>query len=273
MTVKNDKVLVEATQVALEALQEVTAKDLIGPHQGYKIEGERLVTHYFRCENPGYVGWQWAVTITRVPRSRTVTVCEVDLLPGKEALLAPPWIPWADRLRPEDVTRKDVLPYQIDDPRLEQGYEAVDTKTLDDEEDADRQFIYELGLGRKRVLSKEGRAETAKRWLASEAGPVRTAIRRGATCSSCGFMIKLAGSMRRVFGVCTNEWSPDDGRVVALNHGCGAHSETDEPDHSTPWPVTATLLNEGDVEIVKQEEYEKLAEGKPSESLQENRQG
>ena len=29
------------------------------------------------------------------------------------------------------------------------------------------------------------------------------------------------------FGVCTNEWSPFDGRVVSLDAGCGAHSETD----------------------------------------------
>jgi hypothetical protein len=28
-----------------------------------------------------------------------------------------------------------------------------------------------------------------------------------------------------MFGVCTNEYAPDDGRVVAADHGCGAHSE------------------------------------------------
>jgi hypothetical protein len=30
-----------------------------------------------------------------------------------------------------------------------------------------------------------------------------------------------------VFGVCANEWSPSDARVVSLDHGCGAHSEVD----------------------------------------------
>lgn len=29
-----------------------------------------------------------------------------------------------------------------------------------------------------------------------------------------------------MFGVCANKMAPDDGRVVALAHGCGAHSET-----------------------------------------------
>ena len=33
------------------------------------------------------------------------------------------------------------------------------------------------------------------------------------------------GPLGRVFGVCANEFAPDDGRVVSLDHGCGAHSE------------------------------------------------
>jgi hypothetical protein len=35
----------------------------------------------------------------------------------------------------------------------------------------------------------------------------------------------MAGSVGRVFGVCANEYAPDDGRVVSMDHGCGAHSE------------------------------------------------
>jgi hypothetical protein len=35
----------------------------------------------------------------------------------------------------------------------------------------------------------------------------------------------MAGAMRQLFGVCTNEYSPSDGRVVSFDHGCGAHSE------------------------------------------------
>lgn len=30
------------------------------------------------------------------------------------------------------------------------------------------------------------------------------------------------GSLGTVFGVCANAWSPDDGKVVSLDHGCGA---------------------------------------------------
>ncbi|MFZ2514306.1 MAG: DUF3027 domain-containing protein, partial [Candidatus Lutibacillus vidarii] len=49
------------------------------------------------------------------------------------------------------------------------------------------------------------------------------------------------------FGVCANEWSPADGRVVALGYGCGAHSETDVP-APRPIPVPEPLVDELSVE-------------------------
>lgn len=42
-------------------------------------------------------------------------------------------------------------------------------------------------------------------------------------------MTPLAGEFRQMFGVCANEYAPDDGRVVSLDHGCGAHSEAAPP--------------------------------------------
>jgi hypothetical protein len=46
---------------------------------------------------------------------------------------------------------------------------------------------------------------------------------------TCGFLVRLEGPLGRVFGVCANEFAPDDGRVVSLDHGCGAHSEGATP--------------------------------------------
>ena len=40
-----------------------------------------------------------------------------------------------------------------------------------------------------------------------------------------GFFLPLAGSLRAGFGVCGNEVSDVDGRVVSVEYGCGAHSE------------------------------------------------
>lgn len=46
-----------------------------------------------------------------------------------------------------------------------------------------------------------------------------------ASCVSCGFLTPIGGSLGQAFGVCANEFSPADGRVVSLAYGCGGHSE------------------------------------------------
>ncbi|MBR7503695.1 DUF3027 domain-containing protein, partial [Mycobacterium tuberculosis] len=65
-------------------------------------EGTRLVTHHFVCTDPSYRGWRWVAVLARAPRSKKVTVCETALLPGPDALVAPEWVPWDQRLEPGD---------------------------------------------------------------------------------------------------------------------------------------------------------------------------
>src|SRR5699024_7044419 len=115
------------------------------------------------------------------------------------------------------------------------------------DEEADRLAQWELGLGRARVLSAEGRADAAERWIDGEFGPRPTSHRRRrgtvtASCSSCGFLSLLAGSLRGEFGVCTNQWSPADGRVVHLGYGCGAHSETGQEDQDREIQRSETVV-------------------------------
>ena len=80
-----DQVCADAVDLARAAVTDADPAE-VGAHLEAVAEGERLVTHFFECGLPGYAGWRWAVTVTRVPRSRTVTVCETVLLPGPEAL-------------------------------------------------------------------------------------------------------------------------------------------------------------------------------------------
>ena len=108
-----DQQLAQAVDFARENAVEVGGEASVGEHLSFEMDAERLGTHYFACNDAGYVGWRWSVTLTRVPRSRKITVCEVDLVPGSGALLAPEWLPWEDRLQPGDVSREDVLPYRI----------------------------------------------------------------------------------------------------------------------------------------------------------------
>jgi hypothetical protein len=48
-----------------------------------------------------------------------------------------------------------------------------------------------------------------------------------------------------MFGACANEFSPDDGRIVSFDHGCGAHSQvrlaTESQPQALPAPVLDTL--------------------------------
>ena len=245
-TATKDAVLASAVDLAREAAQDVADRpELVGEHLGLVVEGERLVTHRFATTAPGYRGWHWAVTVARVPRGRTATVCEVDLVPGDDALLAPPWVPWSERLQPGDLGPGDVLPYLPDDDRLEQGYEATG------DADADELALFELGLGRERVLSPLGRSEAAQRWYAGSHGPMApTAVAASAPCSTCAFLVLMAGSLRTEFGVCANEWSPDDGRVVSMDHGCGAHSQTDVTPGPSDWP-DAPPRDDIDLELVR----------------------
>jgi len=241
----HDAVLEGAVELALTAAQQdaESASD-VGEHLGVTVDAERFATHRFACTMRGYTGWYWSVSVSRVPRGRTATVCEVALLPGDGAMLAPSWLPWSERLRPGDVGTGDVLPFLADDPRLVPGY----TPTGDEEED--RVAIEELALARVRVLGPQGRDEAAERWYRGTRGPTAPgAVAADAECASCGFLVPLQGALGQVFGVCANAWSPDDGKVVSLDHGCGAHSETDVPQHASDWPAPDPLIDELSIEV------------------------
>jgi hypothetical protein len=240
-----DAVCAAAADLARASAEELAEPGTVGGYLGVEAEGERLVVHSFECLSRGYRGWRWAVSVARAPRSRTATVCEVVLLPATDALLPPEWVPWSQRLAPGDLGPGDELPYRVDDPNLEPGYAATG-----EDDEHDRVAVWELGLGRSRVLSREGRETAAERWYRGSHGPTAdVAVHAAASCSSCGYLMHLAGSMRQMFGVCANEWSPSDGKVVSLDHGCGAHSETDAPTVE-PEPLPEPILDEAGLEPV-----------------------
>jgi hypothetical protein len=235
-----DKACADAVDLARAAAVE-EGGDSVGEHRGALACDQRVVTHYFESTLPGYVGWQWAVTVARASRGRAVTVDEVVLLPGEEALLAPEWVPWSERLQPGDLGVGDLLPPHEDDERLAPAY-------LQSDDPAVEEVAVELGLGRVHVMSRTGRAEAAERWRAGDTGP-RTAMaaHAPARCGTCGFYLPVAGSLRGAFGVCGNEYAPADGRVVAVDYGCGAHSET--PVESEPAAAAGVPYDDSAVDL------------------------
>lgn len=238
-----DEACAGAVDLAKAAAEDLAGAGQVGDHVGAESDGDRLVTHLFACLDPAYVGWRWAVTVARASRAKVVTVDECVLLPGPESLLAPDWVPWSERVLPGDLGVGDLMPAPSDDERLVpvaalEGDDGVldwdDTSAWDE----GGELAASLGLapaarpepeqvGRARVLSAIGRDSTAIRWYSSDHGP-GTPLAHAAPgpCVTCGFLVRLAGPLGRVFGACANEYAPDDGRVVSLDHGCGAHSET-----------------------------------------------
>jgi hypothetical protein len=242
-----DRLCAEAVDFARAAAVEAAGEAAVGEHLGVEVDGERVVTHYFATNEWAYRGWRWAVTVTRASRSRQVTLDETVLLPGAEALVAPQWVPWSERLRPGDMGPGDLLPTDEDDLRLEPGWSGEDepapNSALADAAAAEAavaadielatptergsiaSVALELGLGRARVLSRLGLHLAADRWEKQYGAHTPMAQAAPANCNSCGFLIPVAGTLSQTFGICANEFGPADGHVVALDFGCGGHSE------------------------------------------------
>ncbi|NKX88889.1 DUF3027 domain-containing protein [Nocardia coubleae] len=213
-------VLAQAAEVALRALVELEP-DGVGAHLGVTAEDDSSATHRFEATLPGYRGWQWAVVVAAPPGADHATVSESALLPGPDALIAPEFVPWEQRVRPGDLGPGDLLAPPADDPRLVPGYVATGDPAIDE-------VAREVGLGRTQVLSLEGRLEAAQRWY-SEYGPdTEMAKAAPSTCGLCGFFLPLAGALRETFGVCANAMGAD-GHVVHVEYGCGAHSDVVAP--------------------------------------------
>ncbi|CAM2932606.1 DUF3027 domain-containing protein [Prescottella defluvii] len=214
-------VLAEAVEPARAALIAL-GEGGVGKHLGVTGEDFCAATHRFEAELPGYRGWQWAVVVAAAPDSDHVTISELALLPGPDALVAPDWLPWDRRVRAGDLSPGDLLAPPADDVRLVPGYVATGDPEVDD-------VALEIGLGRKQVMSREGRLDCAERWHDGEFGPDSEMAKAApSTCDLCGFYLPLSGSLHAAFGVCGNEMA-SDGHVVHAAHGCGAHSDTTLP--------------------------------------------
>lgn len=270
-----DEACAQAVDLARAAAQELAGSGQVGPHRGTEVDGDRIVTHLFDCLDPAYTGWRWAITVARASRAKLVTVSEGVLLPGPDSLLAPDWVPWRDRVRPGDVGVGDLLPAGEDDERLVPAVVLEGDDGVLDWDDsagwaAGQDLLAAMDLpdaaggepglapgGQQasptsapaRVLSAIGRDATAARWYASEHGPLTPLAHAApAPCATCGFLVRLGSPLGRVFGVCANEYAPDDGSVVSLDHGCGAHSEAVTP--AGPFGSIAPVVDELGYDLV-----------------------
>ena len=250
--VEQEQPVIEQARLAL--LDIADSADHVGDFVGAWIVDSNVLDMRFVSALKGYEGWQWSITMYHDIQADKWTVNESSLVPTADALLAPEWIPWKDRLLPSDISPTDVLGTEPDDVRLEQGVsggQASDSFRKTEVEEY-TQIVEELNLSRSRVLSAEGRAQTAERWYNGPHCPksLATRVAAGKTCQTCGFFVQLQGELGTMFGVCANKWSQDDGRIVSLDHGCGEHSDIDPPEPSQLWIQPEPTVDDGDDIII-----------------------
>lgn len=228
--------------------------------------GDDVTDFRFETRVRGYEGWQWSVTLYHDVELDHWTVNESSLVPTDRALHPPAWIPWKDRLEPTDLAVTDSIGTEPDDPRLEEGFRATDagegapaetpemSETSETSKEDVEDAVEEFELSRRHVLTPLGRAQTAKRWYEGPRGPksLSTKTADGNPCSTCGFFIPLKGELNLLFGVCANKWSPDDGRVVSVDHGCGEHSEIEPPEPSHLWVQSKPAFDDLHIDIIAQ---------------------
>lgn len=87
----------------VKAFAEVAAKaaalpDELGLYKNHIEEGEGITTYFWESKKLGYGDWRWAVTVYQHDPATEPSLCEVVMVPGDDSLIAPNWVPWAERL-------------------------------------------------------------------------------------------------------------------------------------------------------------------------------
>lgn len=132
MTSTPDELASAARELALAALHEVTAPSTVGPAAGHTVEESGALSLRFENRLPGYPGWYWTVSVAQV-EGEEPTVLEVELMPGDGALLAPDWVPWAERLADYRAHQAELA----EQAAADSDAESTDAEGDDDDEELD----------------------------------------------------------------------------------------------------------------------------------------
>jgi len=105
------------------------------------VEEEPGVTTFmWQSTHAGYLGWRVAAIVAHFGGDEPATVSEVLLVPGADALVAPDWVPWSERLADYQALQAELEKQAALDAELAAA-EGDDSEDADDEdadaEDAD----------------------------------------------------------------------------------------------------------------------------------------
>jgi len=138
--------LTTVVEVARAALLEITPESTVGALVSEQSEGDGVSTVRFASAMLGYPDWFWTVSVAQLP-DESPTVLEAELLPGEGALIAPDWVPWADRLEDYKAAQAAIAAGELaaGDPDDESDDDESDDDDVDDSDDDDEHDDDDLG--------------------------------------------------------------------------------------------------------------------------------
>jgi hypothetical protein len=116
----------------------------VGKFLGTVDEETNVVSYRFQAIMKEYLGWEWNVVVFQAKKADP-TISEVVLLPGKESIVAPDWVPWSER-------RADLDKSEAKDSAVSDLKETEDPKA--DAENAGKRPPLGKRL-RKRLIKKQ----------------------------------------------------------------------------------------------------------------------
>ena len=117
-------------QAARSALETITPADTIGSVLSSEVS-DGIANVRFGSNLPGYIGWDWVASLA--VDGKSTTVLETELLAGDEAIQAPEWVPWADRLREYEES----IAAGIEEAIVVVPDDEIDDEDLDDDDEDD----------------------------------------------------------------------------------------------------------------------------------------
>jgi len=135
--VETEPVEAQLVDLARAGLLEITREATIGDLVSESTDDEGVSTVLFASAMPGYPDWRWTVSLATLP-GEAPTVLEAELMPGEGAILAPDWVPWADRLEDYKAAQAAIAAGELaagDAAELGDDEDELDADDLDDADD------------------------------------------------------------------------------------------------------------------------------------------
>ena len=123
----------------------------VGKFLGTVDEEANVVSYRFQASMKEYVGWEWNVVVFQAKKADP-TISEVVLLPGKESIVAPDWVPWSERRA--ELEKSEAKDLAVSDLEVSEDAKA-------DTEDTGKRPPLGKRL-RKRLIKKQDNAKGKK---------------------------------------------------------------------------------------------------------------